>query len=220
MNANLNLNEARATRAHWDAHYTRDRSRQSYPDENLVRLLSKLEPGPALDLGCGSGRHLALLADLGYGPIYGCDSSANAVELCRERYPGAEVFVVAPEGASFLTPLCSASLAAVVAWGVLHYNSPEEILGVLAETGRLLAPGGKFLGTLRGAGDSHFSSNGDMLGAAIRFFSESEARGLLEGAGFTNVQLGYAERAPVGELNRRICHWIFSAERPQSDRLL
>jgi SAM-dependent methyltransferase len=220
MNANLNLNEARTTRAHWDAHYTRDRSRQSYPDENLVRLLSKLEPGPALDLGCGSGRHLALLADLGYGPIYGCDSSANAVELCRERYPGAEVFVVAPEGASFLTPLCSASLAAVVAWGVLHYNSPEEILGVLAETGRLLAPGGKFLGTLRAAGDSHFSSNGDMLGAAIRFFSESEARGLLEGAGFTNVQLGYAERAPVGELNRRICHWIFSAERPQSDRLL
>jgi SAM-dependent methyltransferase len=119
-----------------------------------------------------------------------------------------------------LTPLRSASLAAVVAWGVLHYNSPEEILGVLAETGRVLAPGGKFLGTLRAAGDSHFASNGDMLGAAIRFFSETEARQLLQGAGFTNVQLGYAERAPVGELERRVCHWIFSAERPTSDRLL
>lgn len=220
MNANLNAQEANATRARWDAHYTRDRARQSYPDENLVRLLAKMEPGPALDLGCGSGRHLALLADLGYAPIYGCDSSANAVELCRERYPQAEVFVAAPDGASFLTPLSGASLAAVVAWGVLHYNSPEEILGVLAETGRLLAPGGKFLGTLRAAGDSHFATNGDMLGAAIRFFTEGEARALLAGAGFTNVQLGYAERAPVGELERRVCHWIFSAERPASDRLL
>lgn len=220
MTVQLNAAEAQATRARWDAHYTRDRARQSYPDENLVRLLSKLDAGPALDLGCGSGRHLALFTDLGFAPLYGCDTSPNAIELCRERFPDAELFTATPNGASYLTPLCSASLAVVVAWGVLHYNSPEEILGLLAETGRVLAPGGKFLGTLRAVGDSHFTSNGDMQGAAIRFFTESEARALLEGAGFTNVQLGYAERAPVGELERRVCHWIFSAERPQSDRLL
>jgi hypothetical protein len=43
MKANINAQEAVATRARWDAHYTRDRARQSYPDENLVRLLAKLE---------------------------------------------------------------------------------------------------------------------------------------------------------------------------------
>ena len=55
----------------WNKHYTREKSILTYPDENLVRLLknylnkkntSELN---AVDIGCGSGRHVSLLKDNG-----------------------------------------------------------------------------------------------------------------------------------------------------------
>ncbi|MBI3396358.1 MAG: hypothetical protein HY042_11025, partial [Spirochaetia bacterium] len=42
----------------WNVHYARSRAAQKYPDENLVRLLNSVKPGPAFDLGTGSGRHI------------------------------------------------------------------------------------------------------------------------------------------------------------------
>lgn len=196
----------------WDQHYTRPRAEQAYPDENLVRLLSALPPGPFFDLGTGSGRHLKLAAELGFSPIVGADVSATAVALCRKKYPFARVMVLEePEpGTETHLPFPDEYFQVVTAWGVLHYNAPEGAQNLVSEACRILRRGGHFLGTLRAAADTHLAGNPDVPGLDVQYFTEAEARDLLSSR-FPNVQLGYAERSPVGELDRRICHWIFRA---------
>ncbi|MEQ9363228.1 MAG: methyltransferase domain-containing protein [Leptospirales bacterium] len=203
------------TREAWERHYGREKSRQAYPDENLVRLLAHVEPGVALDLGCGSGRHLSLLLDFGFAPLHGCDTSEASLKISAEVCPPARLFRIDPAGTpeNFRLPLLDGSCRVVVCWGVLHYNSDRLARAMLAEAARVLQPGGEVLGTLRSEGDTHFQGNADMDGAAIRLFTESDARGLL-GRSFDRVELGYAERSPVGALDRRVCHWIFRASPP------
>ena len=48
--------------------------------------------GDALDLGCGSGKSVSTLIDMGYRAV-GLDFSEEAVSMCRERFGGAAEFV-------------------------------------------------------------------------------------------------------------------------------
>lgn len=196
----------------WDRHYTRKKSEQDYPDENLVRLL-KANPGTcALDLGCGSGRHIQLLHDLGFSQIHATDVSETAVEHCRRKYRFA---VYHPLEARMLRknqfelPLSDESLDVVVAWGVLHYNPAVMRTNMLREISRILRPGGSFLGTLRSSRDTHFTANPDMSDAEIVLFSKKEATDLLKDY-FCDVRMGHAERIPVGS-TKRVSHWMFQA---------
>ena len=77
----------------WNRHYTREKSILLYPDENLVRMLKNYlndhdNPNKliAVDLGCGSGRHIKLIDELGISKIIGIDISYNALSICSERY--------------------------------------------------------------------------------------------------------------------------------------
>ncbi|MCB1172209.1 MAG: class I SAM-dependent methyltransferase [Leptospiraceae bacterium] len=196
----------------WDRHYRRDRARQSYPDENLVRLLRGIEPGAALDWGCGSGRHLQLLHELGFGPVCGLDSSAASIQICRERFPGAIVRQFRPPSESspgdLRLPFDQSRFQVIVLWGVLHYNTAALQHTMLAAARNALQGGGTLLGTLRSDQDTHYQGNMDINTAPIQFFSERECRAVL-GQHFERVELGFLERRPVGELERRVCHWIF-----------
>jgi len=198
----------RRTTAAWDEHYGRDRARQSYPDENLVRIVKQIEPGAALDYGCGSGRHVALLLNEGFSPVYGTDISETALQLCESTYPDARFFPIKDGSVS----LPDHSLRLVLLWGVLHYNSDDGIDAILNESIRLLAPDGVLAGTLRAVGDTHFADNSDINDAFIRYFTQEEALNLLSSR-FEDVKLGYSERSPIGELSRRICHWTFLCRR-------
>ncbi|MCB1326520.1 MAG: methyltransferase domain-containing protein [Leptospiraceae bacterium] len=195
--------------AAWDRHYGREKSRQSYPDENLVRLLGAIEPGPALDFGCGSGRHLVLLSELGFGPLYGADASAAARELSKESV--FEARVLTPE--QVRDQIAPGTLSVAIVWGVLHYNSAEVQSELLALLAAKLSPEAPLLGTLRSKNDTHYTTNSDISAAPIQFFDEREARDLLR-QHFQEVELGYIERTPIGQLDRRICHWFFRARNP------
>jgi ribosomal protein L11 methyltransferase len=50
-----------------------------------LELLQRLEPGPALDLGCGSGVLAIAAAKLGFGPLQGFDLDPLAVSAAAEN---------------------------------------------------------------------------------------------------------------------------------------
>jgi SAM-dependent methyltransferase len=200
-----------ATIPAWERHYARPRSMQEYPDENLVRLVKRFPLGPVLDYGCGSGRHIHLLLNEGFTEVYGTDISQTALRSCSELYPDIRFImpdeIISNDG-GFRLPFEDESLAAIIAWGVLHYNSEEAIRSLLQEFARVLRPGGVLAGTLRAAGDTHFRSNTDMADVRIATYELDEARALISSQ-FPQTDFGYAERSPVGELSRKICHWLF-----------
>jgi len=92
---------------------------------------------PVLDLGCGRGEALALLAEAGV-PARGVDSSARMVARCRERGLEAE------EGDLFaaLAAAKERSLGAVVSFHVVEHLPPAELDRLVRLAWRALVPGG------------------------------------------------------------------------------
>jgi SAM-dependent methyltransferase len=132
--------------AEWDASYDAPTTRghwQRARQEAAVRLVGD-GPGALLEVGVGSGRLLARLAERGW-EVTGIDAAPRMVELARKRVPGARLEVARAEA----LPFEDASFDAVVAVGVLEYSDLEASLRELA---RVLRPGGRaVLGLLNNA---------------------------------------------------------------------
>ncbi|WP_167881159.1 class I SAM-dependent methyltransferase [Leptospira gomenensis] len=213
------MNPSESSREAWNVHYTRNRSKLTYPDENLVRMLSKIlsenqnrtQRPNALDFGTGSGRHCVLLNEFGY-QVHAADYTENSVQTVRQEYPYVNAVVT---GAPPL-PFENRFFDVVVSWGVLHYNTADSAKALLDEKRRILKQGGYLAGSVRAVGDTHLRAQGteigtpDLKGAYSRFYSLEELRETL--SGFSRVEFGYTERTPLGKLEERICHWIFLAK--------
>lgn len=70
--------------ANWDERYSRGEHAASEPNKLLVRVSKYLEPGHALDIACGAGRHAIYLASRGW-EVTAVDSSRVGIELLNER---------------------------------------------------------------------------------------------------------------------------------------
>jgi ubiquinone/menaquinone biosynthesis C-methylase UbiE len=209
----------------WDSHYTSSKSELLYPDENLVRLLSKAFPGAqdrsratALDLGCGSGRHLRLLSDMGVATIAGLDTSFGALMLSRKACPSLLV-----QGNNMSLPFKNNTADIIIAWGSLHYNLKSDLPAMLAEIQRVLRPGGHFLSTLRSSRDTYLKKGRhldndtwitdlkDISGSIASFYNEDELRQAL--SMFKELAYGLMERTIMGDLSSLISHWIIHARK-------
>ena len=209
----------------WEKHYTREKSVLAYPDENLVRLLRteiiknpSLTDYPALDLGCGTGRHLKLLNELGFKSILGLDSSTNALDACR-IYNYADL--ICADNTNI--PLEKNSIGIVIAWGSLHYNPEEDLPSMIKGIHRILVQGGHIFATLRSERDTYLKRGEhlhgrtwmtelpDLHGSLVSFYSESDITLLFKE--FTSVTHGLMERTPMGDTGRVISHWIIHAKK-------
>lgn len=214
----------RSTRP-WDTHYNRDRSALLYPDENLLRMLRKhLQTLPhttgliAADLGCGSGRHIMLLENLGIESVIGIDISHEALRLCKD----AGIPYLCRADNEHL-PLKSDSFDVVITWGSLHYGPKEDLPVMLDEIVRILKKGGQLFGTLRTERDTYMKQGkhlgndvwitnlDDIENSTVSFYSETELQSALNV--FKECQYGLMERTLVGDIQSRISHWMFRAEK-------
>ncbi|MBG0775847.1 MAG: class I SAM-dependent methyltransferase [Desulfovibrionaceae bacterium] len=126
-------------RAYWE----RVSSVKTYTTPLAVEPFTRLVPRGArvLDAGCGYGRTLAELADLGYRPV-GADFAHAALARGRAMGLAAPLAV----GSALALPFAAASFDAVVLLAVLTCVVRDaDQRAVVAEARRVLRPGGALL---------------------------------------------------------------------------
>ena len=211
-------------RQSWEQHYKKEKSLLSYPDENLVRMLAlylreqkNTSDLIAIDLGCGTGRHLKLLEDFNMKAI-GADFSFNALSSCTKA--GFKNLINCNNEN---LPFKDSSIDIIISWGSLHYCDKDNMIKMLSQIHRVLKRGGRLLATLRKDSDTylkkgkHIQNNtwitelGDLKGSVVSFFSQEELKSLFKI--FNNVQYGWMERTLIGDVDKVIAHWVISAEK-------
>ena len=68
----------------WDERYASGKYSSAEPHKLLVKLAAELEPGKAVDLACGTGRHSIFLAENGWN-VTAVDNSSVGIEIARQR---------------------------------------------------------------------------------------------------------------------------------------
>ncbi len=114
---------------------------EHYLGRRLAFIRRHARPGPALDLGCGTGRLAERLRDAGYA-VTALDPSRGMLRRLRRRHHGFPAIVADggrlpfPDGAFALT-YCVAVLH--------HVAEPGAVRRTLAEMARVTRPGGRIL---------------------------------------------------------------------------
>ena len=94
--------------------------------------------GSALDLGCGNGKTVSTLIDLGYR-VTGTDFSETAIDMCSENFGDAAEFVTSD---IMDLPFGDGSFDYITAVHVLEHIDDSDMPAVAAEIRRVLRPGG------------------------------------------------------------------------------
>ena len=102
-------------------------------------LARTLEPGTALDMGCGTGLYSEVLCGLGWR-VLSCDMSAGMLCLARERLGGWAVRAEAE-----FPPVRPFSLDLVLLFDLLHYFTARERARVITACAAVLGPGGRMV---------------------------------------------------------------------------
>jgi SAM-dependent methyltransferase len=176
---------SRLTLAHYDANADAfwEGTRDHDVSQNIDALLRHLGPGPQriLDLGCGPGRDLLVLRELGHEPI-GLDGAARFVEMAR-AHSGCEVL-----HQDFLAlDLPAGRFDGVFANASLFHVPARELPRVLGELRDALRPGG-ILFSSNPHGRNQEGWNGSRYGT---YLDLETWRAYVTGAGFVELEHYY-----------------------------
>lgn len=137
------------------------------------------QPGPILDLGCGTGGMLQHLRS--FGDAVGLDNAPEAAAGCRLRQ------VPFVQGWGTQLPFDAGSFGTVTALDVVEHMSDD--LGILQEMYRVLRPGGLLLLTVPAY--QFLWSKHDVLNHHQRRYRRRGMRSLVTRAGFEIEKLSY-----------------------------
>jgi ubiquinone/menaquinone biosynthesis C-methylase UbiE len=175
-------------------------------DVLLERFLPRQGGGLSLlDVGCGTGYHMASLRERGF-KVAGIDGSEEMLEHARTNNPGAEIRKADVEA----IPFPDASFDFVVCIEVLRYL-PESV-ACIQEMARVLKPGGVCLATatpvlnLNGYWLVNRIANAVRVSDLVRlkqfFTTSSKLRRELKEAGFQNSTVHGVYIGPINWIER------------------
>jgi SAM-dependent methyltransferase len=158
------------------------------------RLVRQLEPGKALDVGCGSGGNADVLRSLGWD-VAALDYSVASVTLTARR--GLNVV----RGDATQLPFGSSSVDLYLSTDM--WEHVEDHVAVAREAFRVLRPGGRALVAVP-CSMSLWSGHDVALGHHRRY-EKGELRDLMEGVGFDvrDIMSWNVLLRPVAKLSRR-----------------
>jgi SAM-dependent methyltransferase len=132
-----------------------ERLRLRYPSELVVGFLvhNVASRSRVLDLGCGSGRHALLAAELGH-EAWGVDLAEEGLACCRDEASARGLTVSVRRAGMADTGLATAAFDAVVCYSALGGNTLDEQRRVIDEVDRLLRPGGVLMANFYGPDDA------------------------------------------------------------------
>lgn len=156
----------------WDHTWSQPGAQAWYPDEQVVRFLSRYyvqrrglgpeglhryenRPLRGLDLGCGKGRHVVLMAEMGI-EAHGTDISEVAIASGREWLAHARLSGKMDVGSITKIDYPDAYFDLVICHGVLDHVLEADCVAAIAEVRRILRPGGRFLVSLISEKDSAY----------------------------------------------------------------
>jgi SAM-dependent methyltransferase len=158
--------------AQWDACWGNEASQPWYPDEQVVRFLARYvtrRTGFApqavrhatsatprgLDLGCGKGRHVVLMCELGI-VAHGLDVSDVAIGFASSWLKSRGQSADLRTGSMSDLPYADASFDLVLSHGVFDHALEAVRLKATAEVARVLKPGALFFVSVISEQDSAF----------------------------------------------------------------
>jgi SAM-dependent methyltransferase len=128
---------------HWDARYAEsDRLWSPDPNATVAELVGPLEPGSALDVGAGEGRHAVWLAALGWD-VTAVDFSQVGIDKGRREAAarGIEVGWVVADAREWSPPAGTTYDLVLVAYLHLEGDVLSRVRGWVAPGGRLVVLG-------------------------------------------------------------------------------
>ncbi len=150
----------------WEESWRSEQERRAWgtPSQEVVEILPTLQQRAvkrALDLGCGVGRHVLLLAHHGFD-TYGMDASAGGIR--HTRHAVIEASLRAGLSVAMMTdlPYADESFDYVLAFNVIYHGDRPVVLRAIAEIHRVLGPGGLYQGTMLSKRNSNYGK-GDQV---------------------------------------------------------
>ncbi len=152
---------------------------------NLASILEKRKADRVLDLGCGTGRHLIYLADLGF-EAYGADISETGLRIARKRLRSRKLEAEIMKCDMKSIPLRDSCFEAVICVRTIYHQKQKEIQKTISEIQRVLKKNGLFLANFHskrsskyGKGtkveeDTFTQENGPEKGVLHHFVDEDE----------------------------------------------
>ncbi len=133
----------------WDRRMAEIASRESTPDHWLVEKVPELDIRykRALDIGCGGGRHLVWLGQLGW-IVTGLDWSPKAIAASKKSLDNAGVLGKLVKADFKRLPVSPSSFALVISTSTLHHGMLADFKRALMEIKKALKPGGYALMSL------------------------------------------------------------------------
>lgn len=126
---------------HWSATYDRDRNLTRDLDQTITRnILANLRCKSVLEIGCGTGKNTALLAEIGE-KVYALDFSEAMIEKARQKLRAGNVGFVVTD----LTQRwpCKEWAVDLIACNLVLEHI-RDLSFVFAEADRVLVAGGRF----------------------------------------------------------------------------
>ncbi|ANE36449.1 SAM-dependent methyltransferase [Campylobacter iguaniorum] len=147
----------------WCELHKEKRHQPKYPNDHVVRFVFRdLEMGGViLDLGCGAGRHIKLLAENGF-IAYGCDYSQSGIEAAKSLIKQSNLTANLRVASVNDLPYENDKFDGIICWGVLEYSDLNSIEKASEEIYRVLKVGGEVLINVRNIEDYRYK-NGEKI---------------------------------------------------------